>query len=167
MLALTCPEGMSIQNWTEVLTEAKASMAQWPDDPWAELTDNVREFLGGADTPTCEQAPEADRGGRAATRAEFVAAWAMAPRTGQNASKRSVVDALAGFADSDGANAHPAVSTLATKARVSARTVQRSLTWAQDEGWIIPTGTSSSGTTVWHLAVPDLPNTPADDVLAA
>lgn len=53
----------------------------------------------------------------------------------------------------DGSNAHPAVSTIARKARVHPRTAQRALRQLEEQCEIVQTGTTSRGCAIYHLAV--------------
>lgn len=64
---------------------------------------------------------------------------------------RLVALALADYAHPDGSNAWPAVATIARKARVDDRTVQRALRWLERECEIVQTGTTKNGVAIYHL----------------
>lgn len=66
---------------------------------------------------------------------------------------RLVLLALADNAHDDGSQAHPAVSTLARKARCDERTVQRSLRALEASCEIVATGRTARGVTIYHLAI--------------
>lgn len=66
-------------------------------------------------------------------------------------STRLVALALADFAHPDGSNAWPAVATIAKKARVNERTVQRALRWLERECEIVETGKTKNGVSIYHL----------------
>lgn len=66
---------------------------------------------------------------------------------------RLVLLALADYAHDDGRNAYPAVDTLAAKARVDRRTVQRSLAALETAGEIEQTGVTPRGTKVWRITL--------------
>lgn len=69
---------------------------------------------------------------------------------------RLVLLALADYAHDTGANAYPSIDTLAEKALVDRRTVQRSLAELQRLGEVKQTGTTSRGTKIWQLTLPGL-----------
>lgn len=69
---------------------------------------------------------------------------------------RLVLLALADYAHDDGRNAYPAIDTLAEKALVDRRTVQRSLVQLQELGEIEQTGTTPRGTKVWRIKLEGL-----------
>lgn len=64
---------------------------------------------------------------------------------------RLVALALADYAHPDGSNAWPAVGTIARKARVDERTVQRALRWLERNCEIVQTGTTKNGVAIYHL----------------
>lgn len=64
---------------------------------------------------------------------------------------RLVALALADYAHPDGSNAWPAVATIAKKARVDERTVQRALRWLASNGEIVETGRTKNGVPIYHL----------------
>jgi hypothetical protein len=64
---------------------------------------------------------------------------------------RLVLIALADYAHDDGTNAFPSVPTIARKARVDERTVQRALRELEEAGDLEPTGKTRSGVTIWRL----------------
>lgn len=64
---------------------------------------------------------------------------------------RLVLLALADYAHDDGSNAHPSVKTLARKARVDERTVQRALADLVATGELVKTGQTKHGVSIWTL----------------
>jgi hypothetical protein len=64
---------------------------------------------------------------------------------------RLVLIALADYAHDDGTNAFPSVPTLARKARVDDRTVQRALRELEEAGELEQAGRTRSGVTIWRL----------------
>lgn len=64
---------------------------------------------------------------------------------------RLVLLALADNANDDGGDSYPSVDTIARKARISPRQVQRCLSSLKSAGHITETGTSSYGTTVYRV----------------
>jgi hypothetical protein len=69
---------------------------------------------------------------------------------------RLVLLALADYAHDDGSNAFPSVDSLARKAGVSTRQVQRALRDIEAAGEIERQGTHASGTTIWRITLPGL-----------
>jgi pyocin large subunit-like protein len=64
---------------------------------------------------------------------------------------RLVLIVLADHADGDGGNAYPSVQTVADEAKVSPRTVQRSLRVLESEGHILKRGVTRKGATIWRV----------------
>lgn len=64
---------------------------------------------------------------------------------------RLVMVALADYAHDDGTNAFPSVPTIARKARVDERTVQRALRELEEAGELRATGKTRSGVAIWTL----------------
>lgn len=69
---------------------------------------------------------------------------------------RLVLLALADYAHDDGTNAFPSVDTLAGKAGVDRRTVQRALADLEAAGEIAKTGATRRGVTIWRLLLDGL-----------
>ena len=66
---------------------------------------------------------------------------------------RLVLLALADYAHDDGSNAFPSVSSIAAKARMSDRQVQRALKELEAAGDITRAGKHGSGTTIWQVVM--------------
>lgn len=67
---------------------------------------------------------------------------------------------LAEFAHDDGSKAYPSIATIAERARLSPRQVQRCLRLLQESGAVAQTGTSPKGTAVYRVAMVDKTSPP-------